>query len=63
MENNPIHELDDLEDAIEAGGAWVLFLPTYAPDLNPIENCWSKGKAPAALAQAAHRGRTPGCLG
>lgn len=45
MDNNPIHKLDDIEDAIEAAGAWVLFLPTYSPDLNPIERCWSKVKA------------------
>ena len=35
----------EIEDAIEAVGAWVLFLPPYSPDLNPIENCWSKVKA------------------
>ena len=45
MDNNPIHKLDEIEDAIEAAGAWVLFLPTYSPDLNPIEHCWSKVKA------------------
>ena len=45
MDNNPTHKLDEIEDAIEAAGAWVLFLPTYSPDLNPIENCWSKVKA------------------
>jgi transposase len=45
MDNHPIHKLDDSEDAIEAAGAWVLFLPTYSPDLNPIANCWSKVKA------------------
>jgi transposase len=45
MDNNPIHKLDDIEDAIEAVGAWVLFLPTYSPDLNPIENCWAKVKS------------------
>ena len=44
MDNSPIHKLDEIEDAIEAVGAWVLFLPTYSPDLNPIENCWSKVK-------------------
>ena len=42
MDNTPIHKLDDLEAASEAVGAWVLFLPTYSPDLNPIENCWAK---------------------
>jgi transposase len=45
MDNNPIHKLDEIEDAIEVVGAWVLFLPTYSPDLNPIENCWSKVKS------------------
>lgn len=45
MDNNPIHKLDDIEDAIEAAGACVLFLPTYSPDLNPIEHGWSKVKA------------------
>jgi len=44
MDNNPIHKLDEIEEAIEAVGAWVLLLPTYSPDLNPIENCWSKVK-------------------
>jgi transposase len=45
MDNNPIHTLAEIEDAIEAAGAWVLFLPTYSPDLNPIELCWSKVKS------------------
>ena len=45
MDNNAIHKLDEIEDAIEAAGAGVLFLPTYSPDLNPIELCWSKVKA------------------
>ncbi len=45
MHNNPLHKLDHIEDAIEAVGAWVLFLPTYSPDLNPIQNCWSQVKS------------------
>jgi transposase len=39
--------------AIEAAGARVLFLPPYSPDLNPIENMWSKVKA--LLRKAAAR--------
>jgi transposase len=31
--------------AIESVGARVLFLPTYSPELNPIEMLWSKLKA------------------
>ena len=45
MDNNSIHKLDEIADALEAAGAWVLFLPTYSPDLNPIELCWSKVKS------------------
>ncbi len=45
MDNNPIHKLEEIENAIEAAGAWVLFLPPYSPDLNPIETCWAKVKA------------------
>jgi len=30
--------------AIAAVGARVHFLPPYAPELSPIENCWSKVK-------------------
>ena len=45
MDNNSIHKLEDIEDAIEAAGAWVLFLPPYSPDLNPIEHGWAKVKS------------------
>ncbi len=45
MDNNPIHKRDEIEDALEAAGAWVLFLPTYSPDLNPMELGWSKVKS------------------
>ena len=62
MDNNPIHKLDEIEDAIEAVGAWVLFLPTYSPDLNPIENCWSKVKARLRCSQATHLARLTGCV-
>lgn len=33
------------EAAIRARGAWMLFLPPYSPDLNPIENAFAKLKA------------------
>ena len=45
LDNGSIHKQEEIEEAIEAVGAWVLFLPPYSPDLNPIENCWSKVKA------------------
>jgi len=33
------------EQAIRARGAWILFLPPYSPDLNPIEMAFAKLKA------------------
>ena len=44
LDNCPIHKQDEIEELIEARGAGVVFLPTYSPDLNPIELCWSKVK-------------------
>jgi transposase len=45
FDNCQIHKADEIEDAIEARGAWAIFLPPYSPDFNPIENCWSKVKS------------------
>lgn len=45
MDNAAIHKLDEIEDALEAAGAGLLYLPPYSPDLNPIEHVWSKVKA------------------
>ena len=42
MDNSAIHKMEEIEEAIEASGPLVVFLPRYSPDLNPIENCWSK---------------------
>ncbi len=36
--------LDRVRERIEACGASVLYLPPSSPDLNPIENAWSKLK-------------------
>lgn len=39
------HKSPAAEAAIRARGAWLLFLPTYSPDLNPIEMAFAKLKA------------------
>ena len=41
-ENTPSQNRDAIEDASEAAGAGGLFLPPYAPELNPLARCWSK---------------------
>ena len=39
------HRTDKVRELIEARGADLLFLPSYSPDLNPIEEAFSKIKA------------------
>ena len=53
MDNLRAHKVAGVEEAIEAVGAELLYLPKYSPDLNPIEMSFSKLKAfVAALAMS-----------
>ena len=45
LDNLPAHKRDGARRAVEKRGAWLLFLPPYAPDFNPIELAFSKFKA------------------
>ena len=42
MDNVAFHKSQKVEQLIKSRGAWVLFLPSYSPDLNPIELAFSK---------------------
>ena len=44
-DNLTVHHSDRARAAIEARGAQLWFLPPYSPDLNPIEEAFSKVKA------------------
>jgi transposase len=44
MDNLPTHKSPKAERLIRAKGAWILFLPPYSPDLNPIEMAFAKLK-------------------
>lgn len=44
MDNIPTHKVAGVQEAIEAVGARVEYLPSYSPDLSPIEHFWSKIK-------------------
>lgn len=44
MDNLGAHKGKRIKDLIEGAGAEVKFLPSYSPDLSPIEECWSKVK-------------------
>lgn len=45
MDNLSSHKVSGIIETIEAAGAFVMYLPPYSPDLNPIELMWSKIKA------------------
>jgi transposase len=45
MDNVSVHKVDGVEEAVEARGATVFYLPAYSPDLNPIEQLFAKLKA------------------
>lgn len=55
MDNLSSHKVAGVREAIEAVGAHLLYLPPYSPDLNPIEQLFSKLKA--MLRKAAARTR------
>ena len=44
LDNCSIHHLSEVVSSIQEVGAHVLFLPPYSPDLNPIEELFSKVK-------------------
>ena len=45
MDNLSSHKSEKAERFIRDRGAWILFLPPYSPDLNPIEMAFAKLKA------------------
>ena len=53
MGNLRVHHNPEAIEMIEAVGATVLFQPTYSPEFNAIEFCWSWLKHD--LRRAAHR--------
>ena len=53
MDNLSSHKVAGVREAIKAAAAFLLYLPAYSPDLNPIELAFSKLKA--LLRKAAPR--------
>jgi transposase len=53
MDNVSVHKVAGVREAIAARGASLLYLPPYSPDLNPIEQFFSKLKS--ILRKAAAR--------
>jgi len=44
MDNLATHKVWGVQPSLAAVGARLLYRPPYSPDLNPIENLWSKVK-------------------
>ena len=55
LDNLSAHKHADAIAMIESVGAAVWFLPSYSPDLNPIEKMWSKVKQFLRSAKARTR--------
>lgn len=45
MDNLRSHKVKEVKEVFEEKGITFLYLPPYSPDLNPIEQMWSKIKA------------------
>jgi transposase len=45
MDNLSSHKVEGLREIVEERGARIEYLPPYSPDLNPVENMWSKIKS------------------
>jgi transposase len=55
MDSLRAHKAVGVQQAPARRGARLLYLPPYAPDLSPIEPCWSKVKTGLRTAQARTR--------
>jgi transposase len=53
LDNLSAHKVPGVREAIALAGCQTLYLPPYSPDLNPIENAFSKVKQ--LLRGAGHR--------
>jgi transposase len=55
MDNLTAHKGDRVRELIEERGCELLYLPSYSPDLNPIEEAFSKIKGILRKAEARSR--------
>jgi transposase len=55
MDNLSAHQGERVRDLIEGQGCELLYLPSYSPDLNPIEEAFSKIKGLMRKAEARSR--------
>ncbi len=63
MDNLGAHKTDRVRELIEGRGCELWFLPAYSPDLNPIEEAFSKIKAHLRKVAARTREALVGAMG
>ena len=45
LDNASFHKSELARELVETAGCFLLFLPAYSPDLNPIEHTWAQIKS------------------
>ena len=60
MDKVSVHKVAGVREAINARGLVLLYLPPDSPDLNPIEQFFSKSKRCCASGSALNRGLVVG---
>ena len=63
LDNLSAHEGERARRLVERRGAQLLFLPSYSPDLSPIEEAFSKVKALLRRAEARTKGALVEAIG
>ncbi len=63
LDNLTAYKGDRVRELIERRGCELMFLPPYSPDLNPIEEAFSKIKALLRRAEARSRGALVDAIG
>lgn len=63
MDNLSSHKGSRVRELIEGRGCELIYLPSYSPDLNPIEEAFSKIKGLLRKAEARSRERLMGAIG
>ncbi len=63
MDNLSAHKGGRVKEIVEAAGCDLLYLPPYSPDLNPIEQAFSKVKGLLRHAEARTREALIGAMG
>ena len=63
LDNPAAHKAEAIRDALSRAGLRHRYLPPYSPDLNPIEQAWSKLKARLRAEGARSREALEAALG